>query len=157
MSRDKHANNHNYHSDIDSMNTYDSRYVRVLFVMDEIVEAAECADFDNIGILLERLLSNSLELTQAENNLMKMINYPDYADHQLHHANICTSIADVCFKWSHALNSMELVHVPHIELHRRYHCNVLTKGLVNVRQLVTDHLLEHDRQFEEFLTVRGDV
>ncbi len=131
--------------------------LRVFSVLDEIIEAAECGEFDNIENLLERLLSNSLELSQAENNLMSMINYPDYATHQLHHANICTSIAEVCFKLSHSLSSMDLLHFSHIELYRRYHCNMLTKGLLNVRQLVIDHLLEYDRVFEEFLTARGNA
>lgn len=128
MHKESQVNAHIY---IESMHMSDSRYSRMISVLDEIIMTACIGSGDVTEKKLEELLCNSLAQTQAENTHMLTISYPAYVKHKLDHNRICTAIANICFKPSSSL------------------CTI--RDLHTLRELLHGHINEHDQVFERYL------
>src|SRR5512136_675676 len=85
---------------------HDSRHVKVVSVLEEIIRCAERSPTDGVERGLQRLLNNSLEQAHEENSHMQAICYPESAEHELDHFRICTTIAGLCCRWSRSRDSL---------------------------------------------------
>lgn len=110
---------------------YDSRYVKVVAVLDEVLKNAENGHAPRVEAGLQHLLRNSLEQVRAENSTMQAICFPDRAEHEIDHFRICTTIAGLCCRWSRSRNSLNDLH--------------------ELRDLVSRHISRYDRPFEHYL------
>ncbi|MBJ6799569.1 hypothetical protein [Geomonas propionica] len=79
---------------------HDSRYVKVVAVLDRLLADAGHGQMQKVGKGLQHLLANTLDLAELENRAMREIGYPEWVEHEHDHHLLCTTIASLCWRWS---------------------------------------------------------
>ncbi|WP_224984732.1 hemerythrin domain-containing protein [Geomonas agri] len=114
---------------------HDSRYVKVVAVLDRLLTDTDHGQMQKVGKGLQHLLANTLDLAESENRAMREIGYPEWVEHEQDHHLLCTTIASLCWRWSRSRHSLD--------------------ALRELRDLVLRHLSTHDHSFEQYLRGNG--
>ncbi|GFO70821.1 hypothetical protein GMLC_44000 [Geomonas limicola] len=110
---------------------YDSRFLRVIAVIDDAVRDAEGGRLHLVENRLKHLLVNIIEHARAEYDAMRGTNYPDTAEHEEDHVRICKAIAGLCRRWSGTTDTLH--------------------DLYDLRSIVFRHIGTHDHALGEHL------
>lgn len=119
-----------------TLNCLDSRFNRLISVIDKVIESSDFGLCEELSNELHDLKKATLDLTHVENFHMKTIRFPAYIGHKLDHYKICSAIAGICVKSSRGSCTME--------------------DLQTFREMLYYHITAYDYQFEHFL-ITGEV
>jgi len=110
----------------------DSRYRSIVNKLDTMIELVrEQPDFD-LTLDMDQLLDSMKEHFCSENDVLKMMDFPNSVAHRFDHYSIFTDAAEV----RHLMGKGE---------------DVASNRLSRARRIFLEHIHVHDRPFEEFL------
>jgi hypothetical protein len=124
------------HDAVTHMDGSDSRYIKLISVVDGIIREVELGRLEMVEQELQGLLKNSIELMEAENYYMSGLCYDGYLAHSYDHLRLCRKIGTLCFKWHRCLCSVD--------------------ELLNLRSGLHVHFSRYDLALEHYL-VTGEV
>jgi len=119
-----------------NMDCSDSRYIKLISVVDRIIREVKLGRLETVDQELQGLLWNSIELMEAENRYMSEMYYQGYLSHSYDHLRLCRKIGVLSFKWRRSLCSVD--------------------ELLNLRSGLHAHFSRYDRALEHYL-VTGEV
>lgn len=124
------------HDAVRNMDGSDSRYIKLISVVDGIIREVKLGHLEMVEQELQGLLWNSIELMEAENYHMSGLCYDGYLAHCYDHLRLCRTIGVLCFKWQRCLCSVD--------------------ELLNLRSGLHTHFFKYDRALEHYL-VTGEA
>lgn len=127
---------HSNHNTRLNMDCSDSRYIKLISVIDKIIQEVNLGQQETVNQELQGLLWNSIDLMEAENHYMSEMHYQGYLAHSYDHLRLCRKVGVLYFKWKHSICSVD--------------------DLLNLRSDLHTHFSKYDRMLEHYL-VTGEL